>query len=165
MIMAIQNRELAAGTILVAKYKGVEHRVLVLGDHETGLGFELDGKTIYKSPSAAGSAVMGGTACNGWRFWSVEGEEQPKAERPTKTERTARTAKPKAEKPKNGTNGRTVTLIRRVPNQKGVADGSIKWFCSACMKGFVAEGTATPGACPEGHGREEADDFGEAREA
>ena len=29
----------------------------------------------FASPSAAGKAVMGGTACNGWRFWSVAGAE------------------------------------------------------------------------------------------
>ena len=37
---------------------------------EDGLGFA--------SLSAAGSAVMGGVACNGWRFWSVEGAEPAK---------------------------------------------------------------------------------------
>jgi len=61
--MVITNRELAAGTTLVGKYRGKQHTVLVLGDHETGLGYELDNETIYKSLSAAGSAVMNGVSC------------------------------------------------------------------------------------------------------
>ena len=97
--MAITNRDLPAGTKLVARYKGQTHSVLVVGDGETGFGYELDNATIYKSLSAAGSAVMNGTACNGWRFWSPEGElkerpaKEPKAKGTTKT-RTASTATP-----------------------------------------------------------------------
>ncbi|HET7738334.1 MAG TPA: hypothetical protein VFK32_07155 [Tepidiformaceae bacterium] len=33
--------------------------------------------TFYSSLSAAGSAVMDGVACNGWRFWSIDGEGEP----------------------------------------------------------------------------------------
>ncbi len=81
--MAITNRELVVGTKLVGRYKGQQHGVLVVGDADTGFGYELDHGTIYKSVSAAGSAVMHGTSCNGWRFWSVEGDEpdQPQQER------------------------------------------------------------------------------------
>src|SRR3546814_1952134 len=50
---------------------------------------------IYKSPSAAGSAVMGGTACNGWRFWSLEGEEAAPKERAPKAPNEPRAARPK----------------------------------------------------------------------
>jgi hypothetical protein len=77
MVMAIEDRALKAGDELVARYKGQEYSVLVLGDEEVGLGFELDGPTIYRSLSKAGSAVMNGTACNGWRFWTRKGEEKP----------------------------------------------------------------------------------------
>ena len=28
---------------------------------------------------------------------------------------------------------------------------SSRWFCHACMKGFVIEGDGQPEACPEGH--------------
>ena len=138
--MPITDRNLGAGTKLLATYKKQQHIVLVLEDHEGKLGFELDGGTIYKSLSAAGSAVMGGVACNGWRFWTPEGEVKPLSE-----------PKPKAAKVKR--NG-LLKQIRKVPNQKGVPEGSTKWFCSACMKGFVAEGTTDPEACPEGHPRE-----------
>ena len=63
--MVIENRDLAAGTKLVARYRGQQHTVFVIGDAETGLGFELDNGTIYKSLSSAGKAVMNGVACNG----------------------------------------------------------------------------------------------------
>jgi hypothetical protein len=71
----------------VATYKGEQHKVLVL-ESENGPGYELDGKTIFKSLSSAGSAVMNGTACNGWRFWSVEGEEPEAKETASKPKRT-----------------------------------------------------------------------------
>ena len=102
--MAITNRELVAGTKLVGRYKGGQHSVLVVGDAESGLGYELDGGTIYRSLSAAGSAVMKGVSCNGWRFWSVEGDE---AEKPTP-------------QPKAIALAGKLRQLRRVPNQKGV---------------------------------------------
>ena len=44
---------------------------------EDGIVYRLaDGKE-FKSPSSAGSEVMGGSACNGWRFWSLEDAEKP----------------------------------------------------------------------------------------
>ncbi len=89
--MAITNRELVAGTKLVGRYKGQQHAVLVVGDANTGFGYELDDGTIFKSLSAAGSAVMNGVSCNGWRFWSVMGDEP---EKPTpKPKATALTGK------------------------------------------------------------------------
>ena len=139
--MAITNRDLPTGTKLVARYKGQTHSVLVLGDGETGLGFELDNGTIYKSLSAAGSAVMSGVACNGWRFWSPEGELK---------ERPAKEAKAKA----NGkTRTATVRNLKKIPNQKGVPEGQTKWHCSSCQKSFLAPAATEPEACPEGHDR------------
>ena len=148
--MALENRDLKAGQKLVARYKGQEHTVLVLGDDKVGLGFELDGKAIFKSLSTAGNAVTGGSV-NGWRFWSREGELKAKRE----TE--AKPAGKKSVKPES-----RVKQIRRVPNQKGVADGQIKWHCSACMTSFVHDGTAEPDACPQGHPREATDEFATA---
>ena len=52
-----------------------------------------------------------------------------------------------------------VKQIRRVPNQKGVAEGQIKWHCSACMASLLHDGTADPDACPQGHQREATDEF------
>ena len=50
---------------------------------------------------------------------------------------------PQAAKPKR--------LAYRVTNQKGIAEGQSRWFCRACMKGFVASGGGQPEACPAGH--------------
>ncbi len=70
--MAIENRNLPAGTRLVANYKKQAFACTVEAEADGKLAYVVDGKR-YKSPSSAGSAVMGGSACNGWRFWSVEG--------------------------------------------------------------------------------------------
>ena len=150
--MPITNRDLPAGTILVATYKKEQHRALVL-ESDNGKGYELDGGTIYRSLSAAGSAVMGGTACNGWRFWSVEGGEPEAPE--------GATPAPKREKAPNakGATGKKVRQVRKVPNQKGVAAGEARWFCSACMVGFVLPVDEEPTACPAGHPREIEDDL------
>lgn len=65
--------KLEPGTMLVAKYKGHEHRAEVFRDDEGKARFRLEDGREFKSPSAAGSAVMGGVACNGWRFGRCRG--------------------------------------------------------------------------------------------
>jgi hypothetical protein len=150
--MAITNRELPAGTTLVAKYRGQEHRVLVL-ESENGKGYELDGETIFKSLSSAGSAVMNGVACNGWRFFSVEGEEpvtDPDAPAPEKPRRTKKSEPAPAPKFKN---------IKKTPNQRGVPEGQVRWYCSSCQKGFSLPADETPTACPVGHAAELEDEL------
>ena len=163
--MVIENRTLVGGEEFVARFKGAEHRVVVLGDEATGFGFEVDGDgKIHKSLSAAGSAVMGGTACNGWRFWSRAGElpaGRVKADPKTKaadaadgepsTPRVAKERKPSVLK-----------VIRKIPNQKGVEEGHTKFFCSACMASFVSEGATEPETCPKGHAKLQADELAEA---
>ncbi len=145
--MPINDRNLKGGEKLVARYKGQEHTVLVLADDKGGLGFELDGDTIHKSLSAAGSAVMGGVACNGWRFWSPEGE--------------LKQAAPKEPKAKANGKARTATVrnLKKISNQKGVPPGQIKWHCSSCQKSFLALAATAPEACPEGHAREVEDEL------
>ena len=59
------RKKLAPGTRLVAKYKGTEHAAEVVADEEGKLRFRLADGREFGSPSAAGSAVMGGIACNG----------------------------------------------------------------------------------------------------
>jgi len=149
--MAIESRILPAGTILRANYKKQTWRVLVLETEEGKKGYQLidptgGGTEIYKSPSAAGSAVMGGVACNGWRFWSIEGEEPVT---PPK-EQEAKEASPAKRVFKN---------LKRTPNQKGVEEGQERWFCSACQKGFTVPAKTTPEACPEGHPAEVEDEL------
>ncbi len=95
--MSIKDRNLKPGTTLVARYKKEEHRAEVVAGKDGKVVYKLSDGREFTSPSAAGSAVMGGVACNGWRFWSVEGAEEAK---PAKAKAKAKTAaKPKAEKP------------------------------------------------------------------
>ena len=140
--MVIEDRNLTPGARLVATYRKGTVTCLVTAGEDGKISFLLpDGRT-FRSLSAAGSAIMNGVTCNGWRFWNLEGEA------PVATE-----AKPtKAPKPaKEKANGEHRS-IKRVPSQGGVADGMAKYFCDGCMKAFehpTADGA--PQACPEGH--------------
>jgi len=130
--MPLENRNLEAGTRLAARYKGATHTCGVVQTEE-GLRYRLEDGREFKSPSSAGSAVMNGMACNGWKFWSLAGSLKEKAPKPET-------------KPAKGKE-----LITKVANQKGVPEGQTRFFCQACMKSFLAEGQAIPDACPEGH--------------
>ncbi len=127
--MSIENRDLKAGTKLVARYKGKEYTAEVVKTEE-GLRYRLEDRREFKSPSSAGSAVMGGSACNGWRFWSLAGSEEAK---PKKTSKKA------AKENGNPGNG----LIWRMD------DG--RYFCSACQEAFDAPKGVEPQGCPKGH--------------
>jgi hypothetical protein len=97
--MPIENRELAAGTRLVARYKK-QDRTCEVVETADGLRYRLDDGTEHRSPSSAGKAAMDGVSCNGWRFWSVEGTETPKREPKAKAERPVKPKKePAAKKP------------------------------------------------------------------
>src|SRR3546814_4511280 len=76
-IDATQRKTMAAGMVLVATYKKEEHRAEVVAGEDEKLRYRLADGTAYRSPSAAGSAVMGGVACHGWRFWRVAGAATP----------------------------------------------------------------------------------------
>lgn len=120
----IEDRNLKAGTKLVARYKGKGYVCKVI-DSPEGIRYQVldQGETsIHKSPPAAGSAVMGGSACNGWRFWSLEGQE-PKPKAKTKKPDTAD--------------------FRRIP-------GGRAW-CNGCAAAFRVEAGTTPIVCPQGH--------------
>src|SRR5207249_8829147 len=67
--MAIQDRNLSIGTKLYARYKGQTHTAEVI-EKEGGTAYRLPDGREFKSPSAAGTAIME-KACNGWAFWSV----------------------------------------------------------------------------------------------
>ena len=143
--MTIENRDLAVGTRLVARYKKAEHTATVVEGEGGGLRYRLEDGREFKSPSAAGSAVMGGVACNGWRFWSVAGETKapaPKKERKAATPKAA----PKATKREAKTQG-----FHRLPNGEGAAEGTAKFFCDACMESFEGPADSEPAACPKGH--------------
>jgi hypothetical protein len=138
--MAIENRSLPVGTRIWANYKKTRYVCTVeAGEEEGSLLFVLEDGSRHKSSSAAGSRVMGGKAVNGWRFWSVEGDEpapEPAAEKPAK--------KGRGGKKKQKT-------IFKSPGQEAAAEGTVRYFCSACMDGFTVEGTEEPEACPKGH--------------
>ena len=135
--MAIEDRNLTVGTRLVANYRKQTHVCMVEKAEEgDGVLFVLEDGRKFKSLSSAARAVMGGKAVNGWRFWSVQGREPKAREGGERPEAQAATAK---------------RLVYRVPNQKGIAEGQSRWFCRACMKGFVIEGGGQPEACPAGH--------------
>jgi hypothetical protein len=101
--MPIENRELEVGTRLVAQYKGVDYALEVVQTDE-GLRYRLADGREFRSPSSAGKEVMGGIACNGWRFWSVAGmapvrrPRTEKAEKPTKKPSTKNATKTSAKK-------------------------------------------------------------------
>jgi len=144
--MTIENRNLTPGTQLVARFKKEQHTCTVEQGEDDKLVFVLGDGSRHKSPSAAGSAVMGGTACNGWRFWSVEGQQSTSSiavERPAKT--AAKGSKRKA-KPGNGGQ-----LIKPLDDQAGVPEDSVRYFCSGCMAGFNVDDGSEPVTCPEGH--------------
>ncbi|MGB6838546.1 MAG: hypothetical protein WBF66_12695, partial [Dehalococcoidia bacterium] len=125
--MAIENRDLQVGTRLVARYKKQEHWATVVEGEKGGLRYRLDDGREFKSPSAACSAVMGGVACNGWRFWSVAGSEEAK---PKQRERRGKKANPGA---------------NLIPLEDG------RWFCSTCQEAFPVQAGFEPEECPKGH--------------
>ncbi|HLF76733.1 MAG TPA: DUF4357 domain-containing protein [Dehalococcoidia bacterium] len=146
--MAIANRDLPVGTRLVADYKKTRYVCVVEAGEEGQTLFTLEDGKKFKSPSAAGSAVMGGTACNGWRFWTPEGEE-PKAAAAPKTPK----AKPadKTSKPRTRKAPKATKLIYRMDDQAGASEGMTRWWCSACMDAFEVFAAEKPTQCPEGH--------------
>jgi len=134
--MPIENRELTVGTRLVARYKKEEYWATVVEGEKGGLRYRLEDGREFKSPSAAGSAVMGRVACNGWRFWSLA--EEGKAPAPKAARKAAK-----------GTNNKG--LFERLPDQEEQPEGMARYFCSACMDGFLAPADQEPTECPQGH--------------
>jgi hypothetical protein len=134
--MPIENRNLTVGTRLVARYRKEEYWATVVEGEKGGLRYRLEDGREFKSLSAAGSAVMGGVACNGWRFWSVaEGGKAP-----------APKAARKATKREAKTQG-----FHRLPDEEDAAEGTAKFFCDACMEAFVVPAGEEPATCPKGH--------------
>jgi hypothetical protein len=88
--MPLENRDLAVGTILAARYKKQERTCEVV-QTDDGVRYRLDDGTEHRSPSSAAKAVMGGIAANGWRFWSLQGDLKPARE--------AKAPEPAKEKP------------------------------------------------------------------
>ena len=146
--MVIENREaVVAGTKLTATYKKQQYVCKVEAGDEGKLAFIYDGKT-YGSPSSAGTAVIG-TACNGWRFWSIDGNAPaPTTKQTSKTKAGSKSTKTSTRKPR--TQAKPVVLQHH-KNQKDLEEGQTRWLCNACLKAFTVDGDRTPETCPEGH--------------
>lgn len=134
--MAIKERNLEVGTVLVGTYKKQSYECRVEED-EGKQAFVLQDGRRFKSSSAAASAIMNGKAVNGWLFWSLAAET---LEGPAPALRSS-TGKNK--------------LIRRLPNQKGIEAGKARYWCDGCMKSFIDEAASLPEKCPAGHGEQE----------
>ncbi len=130
--MPLENRELAPGTVLVARYKKEDHTCVVM-ETEDGLRYRVAG-TDYKSPSSAAKAVMGGIAANGWRFWSLDGDLKPAREpKPKATKKPTRKKAP----PKKATK-------KSAPKKKAAKTESGDSFgCGACGQVFPTMKAAT----------------------
>ena len=144
--MAIENRNLEAGTKLIAKYKKEEYRAEVIAGEEGKVKYRLTDGREFKSPSSAGTAITG-KACNGWAFWSVDSGDTPgqPEEQETQDSQPEDSAGPAVVEPSS-------TAFRRVPNQRGVGEGEIRLYCDSCQKSFTAPADQQPESCPEGHG-------------
>lgn len=127
--MAITDRTLSIGTQLFARYKGQTYTCEVVGVDTLPKGMlpkdaptdpdprlvttlvyrlQLGGGNTrdFKSPSAAGAAVMGeGRTCNGWAFWTVG--DGVTATGPVRSARAARPAKPET----------TISTVNAVPKR------------------------------------------------
>lgn len=148
--MTIENRNLEAGTRLVAIYKKQPFVCTVESSADGKTEFVLNDGRRFKSPSSAGSAVMGGQACNGWRFWSLEGEAKQSG---AKVPATGTREKPAAKQ------GR---ILRKAANQKSVPDGYARLFCAACGESHIMDvSQGIPAACPNGHAATAEEFFGD----
>jgi hypothetical protein len=155
--MVIENRDaVVAGTKLIASYKKQAYLCTVEGGEDGKLAFIYDGKS-YSSPSSAGTAITG-TACIGWRFWSLaDGTVAPaKALRKGKT-KAQPAAMPKTARRRREEEKAKPTILHRHNNQEDLEPGQVRWVCNACMKIFSVGGDGTPDACPEGHRNDDAE--------
>jgi len=102
--MPIVDRNLKPRTRLVATYRKQQYRAEVVAGEDGKPRYRLEDGREFKSPSAAGSAIMAGRPCNGWTFWSIAKEEaapQPAAEQSEGKPGTQPASKPRAKKGKH----------------------------------------------------------------
>lgn len=152
--MTIEDKGLVkAGTVLVGTYRQISHRVDVSQGEGDKLIYKLDGDKDYGSPSSASSAVMGGVASNGWRFWDIEGTEKPPKAPRVKAEKAPKEPKAsKAAKVKKSNGGvETVGIFHTVKDQAGAGEGQTLWYCDNCADGFILPAGVTPTECINGH--------------
>ena len=154
--MPIENRNLTKGTKLIGRYHKQTYTCEVVEDAEGKLRYRLQDGREFKSPSAAGMAITG-HSCDGWVFWSVATDENATAPNAENQEAIPvaeinQTAEPVVEPaPSLAKTDPKKTGVFLVPNQKGVPEGQIRWFCRDCGKSFIASAVEIPGICPAKH--------------
>ena len=154
--MPIENRNLKPGAKLIGRYHKQSYSCEVVENAEEKLRYKLEDGREFKSPSAAGMAITG-HACDGWVFWRMVTEETtatPNAENQeaAPAAETERKEEPAAEPTPNATKtDPKKTGVFLVPNQKGVPEGQIRWFCRDCGKSFITSAVEIPGICPTKH--------------
>jgi hypothetical protein len=136
--MTIENRELAAGTRLVARYKK-QDRTCEVVETPDGLRYRLDDGTEHRSPSSAGKAAMDGTACNGWEWWSVEGTETPKRESKPKVDKPKK--EPAAKKPAKARAARKgkAKSAKKPKAHRAAATSDASFGCGVCPETFPTQ--------------------------
>lgn len=163
--MTTTKSAIEAGQTLVARYKGDDYSCEVV-EREGRLHYVLPGRgrakpKVFTSPSRAGREITG-SPVNGYRFWSVPDKPPSGQAARRKAARAAVTsANPKPSTRSAPANGaaepkQPAQLIERSKSQRGVSEGQARYFCSRCMKSFVANDAGegkVPEQCPEGHGR------------
>ncbi len=146
---------------------GLRFRLYDFSKTDTGYQRQEGSAVDFKTPSAAGAAVLNGMACNGWRFWSLASElDAPKERKPAgvATEPGADdTATPEGEADPEATAGPTEAAVHDEQNPKGfkvitrmkkqddAPEGMTKYWCKACMNPFTAPAETEPEHCPKGH--------------
>ena len=155
--MPIENRKLQPGTSLVGRYHKQPYVCEVLEGDGGKLRYRLEDGREFKSPSAAGTAITG-HACDGWVFWSVETAKIASVSQPGQTE-AGKDAPMETVTTETGSEGASEdvqadvdkkSVCRKVPNQKGVPQGQVRWHCYACRKSFTLPSGQAPNGCP-GH--------------
>ena len=154
--MPIENRNLTKGTKLTGRYHKQSYSCEVVENAEGKIRYRLQDGREFKSPSAAGMAITG-HACDGWVFWSVQTEENATAPNAEKQEATPAAEVTQVTEPATEPTPVTIktdpkkTGVFLVPNQKGVPEGQIRWFCRDCGKSFITSAVEIPGVCPAKH--------------
>ena len=156
--MPIENRNLTKGTKLIGRYHKQSYSCEVVENAEGKLTYRLQDGREFKSPSAAGMAITG-HACDGWVFWSVQTEENAGAQEAENqeaapaamTEQKEESKEPTTQITQSAEKNSKKTGVFLVPNQKGVPEGQIRWFCRDCGKSFIASAVEVPGVCPNQH--------------
>lgn len=139
--MSIENRLIEPGTKLVGTHKKATYLCEVVTTAEGEIRYQLSDGRQFRSPSSAAKAVMNGVSANGWRFWSVASGAIA----------ASKHALPRAPSSPTAGASKARLQIKKVANQKGVEEGTVRWFCSGCMKSFLLPTGQEPAACPERH--------------